>query len=118
MDEVTEDGKVEVKSAAVALELNYDRDTTKLDDETSKQVGDYFQKALPKAGTDKFEIRSIASSKLGSVSDARRKAYFRALVVRNVLLSRGVPSERIITKVALPQPGEEDDKVIVSLKPS
>lgn len=114
---VKTDGQIKVTSAAVALELNYDRDTTKLDEAATKQVGDYFVKQASKAGSSKFEIRSVASSKVGSISEARRKAYFRALVVRNILLARGIPSERIITKVALAQPGEEDDKVIVSVKP-
>lgn len=114
---VTSEGKIEVTSAAVALELDYDRDTTKLDEASTKQVGDYFVKQQAKAGSSKFEIRSVASSSVGSVSEARRKAYFRALVVRNILLDRGIPAERIITKVALAQPGEEDDKVTVSVKP-
>lgn len=114
---VTTDGSIKVTSAAVALELDYDRDTTKLDVETASQVGDYFEKAAAKAGESKFEIRSIASSKVGSISEARRKAYFRALTVRNILLKRGIPSDKIITKVAMPQPGEDDDKVIVSVKP-
>lgn len=115
---VTTDGKIKVTSAAIALELNYDKDTTKLDEEAATQVGNYFEEQAPKAGDAKFEIRSIASSGVGSISEARRKAYFRALVVRNILLKRGIPADRIITKVALPQPGEEQDKVIVSLKPN
>ncbi|MEO0410690.1 MAG: hypothetical protein AAF221_02460 [Pseudomonadota bacterium] len=115
---VTADGKIKVTSAAVALELNYDSGTTKLDEEAATQVGDYFEEQAPKSGTSKFEIRSIASSGVGSISEARRKAYFRALTVRNILLKRGIPAERIVTKISMPQPGEQQDRVIVTLKPN
>lgn len=110
-------GNAKVTSAAIALELSYERDTTKLDEATTQKVGDFFTEKAAEVGDGVYEIRSIASSKVGSISEARRKAYFRALVVRNILLKRGVPTDRILTRVAMPQPGEDDDKVIVSVKP-
>lgn len=116
-EQIKTDGQAKVTSAAIALELTYERDTTKLSEATATKVGDYFTQKAGQVGDGKYEIRSIASSKVGSISEARRKAYFRALVVRNILLKRGIPSEKIITKVAMPQLGEDDDKVIVSVKP-
>ncbi|MEM7570790.1 MAG: hypothetical protein AAF337_13445 [Pseudomonadota bacterium] len=114
---VTTDGKIKVTSAAIALELNYDANTTKLDEEAATQVGDYFSEKAPQSQDAIFEIRSIASSGVGSFSEARRKAYFRALTVRNILLKRGVAAERIATRISMPQPGEKQDRVIVTLKP-
>lgn len=114
---VQNDGDIRVTSAAVALQLDYEPDTTNVDDAAAEQVGQYFAEQQKTAPDARFEIRSIASSGVGSVSEARRKAYFRALTVRNILLQRGVAADRIATKISLPQPGEQDDRVVISMKP-
>ncbi|MEM6683514.1 MAG: hypothetical protein AAF607_14870 [Pseudomonadota bacterium] len=113
----TSGGAIDVTSAAVSIEVTFDQNATKIDSDTGDKIGAVLAQKLARGEAGKYEIRSIASSKVGSVSEAQRKAYFRALSVRNVLIKRGISTDQIETRVSLPQPGEAEDKVVVVRKP-
>jgi len=113
----TPDAPIVVTSAALSIEVTFSQDATRLDEQAAEQVDNALARKIARGETGQYEIRSIASSKVGSVSDAKRKAYYRALAMRNILLKRGVAANQIQTRVSMAQPGETDDRVIVVRKP-
>ena len=64
----------------------------------------------------KYEIWSTAPIE-SSLSDAQRRAYFRALVVRNVLIRAGVSAQNISAQVRVVQTSNEQHAVRVVVKP-
>jgi hypothetical protein len=68
----------------------------RLDDPARAEV-DAFARAIDRAGA--FEIRAFASTGDGAVSEARRVAYYRAMVLRQRLVDAGVPAARIRVRV-------------------
>ena len=46
-----------------------------------------------------FEVRAFASSQDGAVTEGRRVAYYRAMVLRQRLVDAGVPAARIRVRV-------------------
>jgi len=68
----------------------------RLDDPARAEV-DAFARGLDRSGA--FEIRAFASPQDGAVSEARRIAYYRAMVLRQRLVDAGVPAARIRVRV-------------------
>jgi hypothetical protein len=68
------------------------------------------------AATGRIEIWSFANATGNSISEARRTAYYRALLVRNEMLRHGFSSDRIALKVSISQREEDRDTVKVFAK--
>ncbi len=60
---------------------------------------DEFVRAGIKTGTPIFEIKSFAKVGGGAVTEARRLAYYRGMVVRQQLVKSGIPGDRVRMKV-------------------
>lgn len=97
---------VKVDGNARAVVLNFDNNSTELNDEGAKaldsNIGDWVLRA--KAQQGKIVITGI----VGSIdfSEGRRRAYYRTIAVRNRLIDAGVPPDRVQSRVAT---GENDD---------
>ncbi len=100
-------GPVQISSTHEFLTLKFDEKTIKLDDNSDREVLGFIQgnPDLPKDA--KLEIWSFAESKIGSISEARRVAYYRAMNTRNSLLKAKIEKKNITVRVR-----ETDDETL------
>lgn len=66
-------------------------------DGPSQSEVDAFARAVDRAGA--FEIRAFAGLQDGAVTESRRIAYYRAMLVRQRLVEAGVPAARIRLRI-------------------
>jgi outer membrane protein OmpA-like peptidoglycan-associated protein len=99
--------------------LNFDADSTQLNDEGSKaldkSIGDWVRRA--KSSQGKIVVTGVIGS--GAYSESRRRAYYRTVAVRNYLIDAGVDKERVTSRVATDENGSGNDaRVIVQYQAS
>ncbi|MEN9894550.1 MAG: hypothetical protein RIR97_402 [Pseudomonadota bacterium] len=100
---------IEVKSSQALLTLNFGKGSFRLDQKTTDEIKTYL--ADTKDPTKKIEIRAFAQSTVGSVSEARRIAFYRAMLVRTELVKNGIPTNNINVIVRESVAPEEADSV-------
>jgi hypothetical protein len=113
-DEVIAGGQ-RVESADAVLTVNFANDAVQVDDSVVQQGIETIRRAAL-GPTMKYEVWSIAPIET-SLSDAQRRAYFRALVVRNILIRAGVNASNITAQVRVVQTRGETHAVRVIAKP-
>lgn len=101
-----------VASGRAVLTLTFPADAHALDEASKRQVREALDPTLFKPGSN-FELRGIASSATGSISEARRIAFYRAMAIRNLLLEAGLDPGEILVKVRPAGSAEEANKVFV-----
>lgn len=104
--------KIDANEKAVVL--NFDADSTQMTEEGSKAldrgIGDWIKRA--KSSQGKIVVTGVISS--GGYSDSRRRAYYRTVAVRNYLIDAGVDKERVVSRVATAENGNDNaSRVIV-----
>ncbi len=112
-----EQEKVKVESASSLLTLEFTQSNVKIDKASVQAVQSYISSNAQIKGGGKVEIRSFANSSVGSISEARRLAYYRAMSTRNQLLKSGVDPKRILIRVRETAAKDEQNLVKVFLKP-
>jgi hypothetical protein len=108
-------GGTRVESADAVLTVTFENDAVQVSDQVIAESVATIQRAgvIP---TMKYEVWSIAPIET-SLSDAQRRAYFRALVVRNILIRAGVSAQNISAQVRVVQGRNETHAVRVVAKP-
>lgn len=64
-----------------------------------------------------MEVRASARSPVGSISEARRMAYYRAVTIRNRLIHAGVSPDRIVIRLTDNEENTDFNRVNVHLRP-
>lgn len=108
-------GKIEVTSSDAFLKLSFAKGNFRIDETTSGKLKEYLGTS-PVAKSDTIEIRAIAQSTVGSISEARRIAYYRAMEMRSQLIQAGFDSTKIMVKVRESASPEDADVVQVFKK--
>jgi Tfp pilus assembly protein PilX len=111
---ITESGKIINASAAVA-KIEFASNSHTLTEEAHKQVLEKIQSG-GYASDQVFEVRAIALSNIGSISEARRLAYYRAMQIRDALLEADVPPENILARIRESGAKEADNSVYIYAK--
>lgn len=109
-------GTTRVEASNAMIKVAYETSLYKIDEETTAEIRTFLdQKSDARTGT--IELRTFASSTIGSVSEARRVAYYRAMTVRSVAVAAGYDPSRI--KVVLRESEQEEnaDSVWIFAKP-
>ncbi len=111
----TDRRKVRVTSSTAVLSLLFQRGVH-INDGVVAEIQNYLKSnsAIEKNG--KYEIRAYFNTARGSISEARRLAYYRALATRNQLLSFGVAATNLSIKVSISDRQEDSGKVNIYLK--
>ena len=114
-EQETDKRKLKVTSSSVALSLLF-KGGVKITKDATGEIQTYLKsnKELEKAR--KYEIRAFFTTSIGSISEAKRLAYYRALATRNQLLMLGIEAKKIAIKVAASGRGEDAGKVNIYLK--
>jgi DNA polymerase III gamma/tau subunit len=88
----------------------------KISDEVSSEIQNYLKANTRADKKEKYEVRAFFNTEKGSISEAKRLAYYRALATRNQLLSLGVKSADIAIKVSISEQDGDGGKVNIYLK--
>jgi hypothetical protein len=104
--------RVATRVANAALTLTFEARATRIDDATQAQIREYIegQPVVREAG--RIEVRAFAST-LGALSEARRVAFYRGMLVRGGLVAAGIPADRIVVRVDPTANPAEADQVRV-----
>jgi hypothetical protein len=108
-------GGTRVESADAVLTVSFENDAVQVSDQVIAESVATIQRAGV-SPTMKYEVWSVAPIET-SLSDAQRRAYFRALVVRNILIRAGVSASNISAQVRVVQGRSETHAVRVIAKP-
>lgn len=107
---------IEVRTSQAFLTLKFARGGFKIDAAASKEIQAFLRdKGDLKAAN--VEIRAFAQSTVGSVSEARRIAYYRAMQTRSELIKTGMPAAKVELKMRESASPEELDVVRIFAKP-
>ncbi len=101
---------IKVDESNMALKLSFSKGSFRIDEKTRERIKDYFVRST-ELKQAQIEIRAFAQSTIGSVSEARRIAYYRAMQARTELLKNGYKSDDITIKVRESISPEEIDAV-------
>ncbi len=112
-----EQKKIKVLTAKSLLTLEFTESNIRIDDASVQAIQGFLSSNSDIKGDGKVEIRSYANSSVGSISEARRLAFYRAMATRNQLLKSGVDPKRISIRVRESRGKDEKDLVKVFLKP-
>jgi hypothetical protein len=112
--EVTEVGnEVAVTVSQSALVLDFQPKASRLNDEAIERVTAFSQTSELAQGNRVIEVVGFAGVGAGNVSDARRTAYYRAMVVRSEMVKAGIDPARINIAVRDTTEESEGSKVRV-----
>lgn len=109
--------QVVVKTAQDILTLVFPPKLLKLGKKSQADISEFMKNNPDVPEGSKLEIWSFARSDVGSISEARRIAYYRAMDTRNGLLSVGIKPENISVRVRETDDSEMEHKVKVFVKP-
>ena len=94
-----EPGKVETSRSGSLLKVSYEDAETRLNDQSRAEI-DAFLKESPAIRNARFiVIKAHAAPQAGGASQARRLAYYRAMILRNELIALGFESHRLRIQV-------------------
>jgi hypothetical protein len=112
-------GPVRSQVAGQALVLEFQPRATRLDEASSASLTQVLQSEARFKDADLIEIRALVDRAAPSLTDARRVAYYRAMLVRATLLQGGVPATRvrIFTDETNPATGSEPSRDLVRVVP-
>lgn len=116
-EEIAEDeGARVVENSDAVLKVAFARAAHKIDKETTDKITGFFSgnEAL---ATGLIELRTFASSSIGSVSEARRLAFYRGMAIRNAAVGAGIVAGRIKIVLRESESEQEADSVWVFMKP-
>jgi hypothetical protein len=108
-------GDVKVEQADAFLKLSFGKGSFRIDPKTSASIKAFLEKES-ELSNHAIEIRAFAQSTIGSVSEARRIAYYRAMQTRAELLKSGYKASNITVKVRESISPEELDAVQIFRK--
>ena len=96
-----------------AVVLHFDKETTELSEEAGKaldgSIGDWVKRVKSQQG--KIVITGVIGS--AEFSEARRRAYYRTVAVRNHLIDAGVDKERVVSRVATSENSAESNARVI-----
>ncbi len=92
-------GAVRVSGAENALTLLFEDRGFQLDAPASEELKSFTEAGAARAPSGLYDIRAFAKTGLGSVSEARKLAYYRGMLVRQELVRSGIAGDRIRVRV-------------------
>ena len=116
MEQPKDQTGAEVVTADLLLRVDFEPSAVRYDQESEDQVIDFLN-TRAKVGDAKIEVWSFVPQ-VGSITEANRIAYYRAILTRNILVKSGIEPARISTQVRVVDPGQDNShNVQVVLKP-
>lgn len=97
-----------------AVTLHFDKEATELTADSAKlldgSISEWIGRA--KSGQGKIVVTGVIGSSV--FSEARRRAYYRTVAVRNYLIDAGVDKQRVVSRVATSDnSAQSNDRVVI-----
>jgi hypothetical protein len=86
---------VRAGTAGTGLILEFQSRATRLDEAAEKRLETLLAASAAFRDAARVDVRAVVDRSGGGVSDARRVAYYRAMLVRGALIKAGVPADRV-----------------------
>lgn len=106
-------GTNKVDGDSKAVVLHFEKETTELNADGAKtldaSIGDWVRRVKSQQG--KIVITGVIGS--AEFSEARRRAYYRTVAVRNHLIDAGVDKERVVSRVATSENSAESNARVI-----
>jgi hypothetical protein len=109
--------EVRATRSQAALTLTYPARQSRLDEASRTELKGFLAESQEVRSARQIEIRAIASPTSGALTEARRVAYYRAMLVRGELLANGVTPDRIAVRVDERATTEDAETVRVFARP-
>lgn len=94
-DIVEPDGRTDIALTPATLTVRYEGNEARLDERSRARVSAFLQSTDEIRTAKRLLVRGFASAELGGITQSRRIAYYRAMLLRAELIANGVPAERI-----------------------
>jgi hypothetical protein len=92
-------GAVRVTGGQDALTMVFEDRGFQLDAAASGEIKSFTEAGAARMPTGLYDVRAFAKTGLGSVSEARKLAYYRGMLVRQELVRSGISGDRIRVRV-------------------
>ena len=106
---------IKITSSQALMTLNFSKGSFRLDPKTTEEIQKYLADNKENL-KNKIEIRAFAQSTVGSISEARRIAFYRAMLVRSELVKVGVSTNDISVVVRESAAPEDSNAVRIFQK--
>jgi outer membrane protein OmpA-like peptidoglycan-associated protein len=110
------DQKVAVTSSQSALTLTFPPRQSRLDAAGEAELKTFLTTSAPVANAKTIDVRAYASLAVGSLSEAKRFAYYRAMIMRSTMIQNGIPADKIAIQVEVSNAATDTDVVRVFAK--
>ncbi len=111
-----EENKITVTSAKSILSVLFEGKGVELDEISTEDISSFLGENLTKLENQRISVYSFYDPNSAALSQAKRKAYFRLLSVRNVLIASGIFGDDLTVNVRPAQTKEEINEVRVFVK--
>ncbi|PSC06713.1 hypothetical protein SLNSH_02645 [Alsobacter soli] len=101
--------EAELRASASDLQILFRNGSVQLDERNMGALDAY----VGASRAARYVVRGVAGAQAGGATEARRRAYYRAMLVRARMVARGIPAERVTVQVRDAQPGLTPDAVDV-----
>lgn len=108
--------KITVNSAQSILSVLFEGNGVELNEEASLKITDFLTQNAAELEGQKITIWSFYDPNSSALSQAKRKAYFRLLSVRNILITNGLLGNNLTVNVRPAQNKEDNKQVRVFVK--
>ena len=116
-EEKKEDAPVQAVVSQSALTLGYTGRSVKIDEAAALAINEFATNSPEAKAGARFEVRAYANVAAGGISEQRRTAYYRAMMVRKELLAAGIDPEKVKVQVEDATKDEDTQQVHVFAKP-
>lgn len=89
------DGRSDTRATPATLTVRYEGNEARLDNTTRTQVAEFLQSSVDIRNAQRLLVRGFASAEMGGITQSRRIAYYRAMLLRAELIANGIPAGRI-----------------------
>ncbi len=116
LDKPSNENDIKVESAQQVLNILFTGLGVELNKEAKQEISQYLEENRAALEVETLTAWSFYNPSSVAVSQAKRKAYFRLLAVRNILIENGFTGENLTVNVRPAPTKEEADRVLVFVK--
>jgi hypothetical protein len=104
-------GSVDVQVDKPMLTMVYEPRAVRLDGDATLKLSEFLNRNKDELAERRIRVRALANVRDGSVTDARRFGYYRAMAMRQLLIDQGYPANKIVVAIDDVSDSERHDVV-------
>jgi hypothetical protein len=92
-------GGADVKANKALVTIEFQPRAVRVDDNSASKLEGFLSTRKDEIAGRPIKVRALANVRNGTVTDARRLSYYRAMGIRQYLIESGIPADRIVIGV-------------------